>query len=320
MSQLSAGEKRAIEAVKLHGSESAAAAALGIERGTISKSITRAREKGVSIPSDRSGPAQIQSKPLAVQIPKDTISVIAIGDYHDCPGQDKTRMKWIARCVADSSPDMLLQIGDFGDWDSVSKHNPGSVTHNSRPPFQDDIESLEEVFHTYNSILPNGPPKRSTHGNHEHRCERFDEYTPELQGAGFVARRDKLYSDYDWQTTAYGRWLFINGAGFVHTPMTIMGKPFGGRTMNSIANDATYSMVFGHSHRGAFINQSKIGYNNSVQVLNLGTAMPQDYIKPYAQISTTGWTYGIWQLSLRGGQIVGHKFISMNDLERQYGD
>jgi hypothetical protein len=53
-------------------------------------------------------------------------------------------------------------------------------------------------------------------------------------------------------------------------------------------------------------------------VLNLGTALPYGHVEDYASTSLTGWGWGIWDLSLQAGQIVGHRFIPMDELERTY--
>jgi hypothetical protein len=36
-------------------------------------------------------------------------------------------------------------------------------------------------------------------------------------------------------------------------------------------------------------------------------------------MSTTGWTYGIYDLVIRGNDIRSHRFISMQDLEKMFG-
>jgi hypothetical protein len=98
-----------------------------------------------------------------------------------------------------------------------------------------------------------------------------------------------------------------------------MGKPYGGQNCeNAIANHATHSIVFGHTHRSTFRKTPKIGANNSIEIMNLGSAMPSGYVARYAGTATTGWSYGIYELEIRHGHIVSHNFISMDQLERLY--
>jgi len=313
-----ARQKQIKEAIEIHGSRRAAAAALGISPGTINKHMERLMVQGIRVKPNQ---PKLPLEPVSLKIKKETITICAIGDYHDCPGQDKSRIKWFARYIADTNPDLVVQIGDFADWNSLSKHEkPGTIGYADKPAFVDDLESAEEALSLFRKTLKDGPPCHITYGNHEERLERWDNDQPESKGLSFADRRDVLFKNYGWKSYAYGQWLFVNGVGFVHVPHNLMGREYGGKTVNTIGNDAVFSIVFGHSHRKAEISVPKIGPAKSIEVLNLGTAMPNGLVKYYAGKSMTGWAYGVWMLSIREGHIVGHSYISMIDLEDRYGD
>lgn len=247
--------------------------------------------------------------------------IVAIGDTHDSPHlPDKSRFKWFARHVAETRPDRVVQIGDFASWDSVSAHDaPGTANFAARPRFVDDLESLEEAMALfYNELGDCGIPMELTCGNHEDRITRFENASPETQGALYSQFED-VAARYRWRTHAYGQWLFIDGVGFTHCPMNQMGRPYGGKNPeNTIANDAVFSIVWGHTHKAGFKRIPKIGPGQSVEVLNLGSAMPTGHVEKYANKSTTGWTYAIFDLEIRQGHIVGHREISLDELERMY--
>jgi hypothetical protein len=97
-----------------------------------------------------------------------------------------------------------------------------------------------------------------------------------------------------------------------------MGREYGGKTLNAIANDAMFSIVFGHSHRGQVLHAPKIGPTGGVTVLNLGTCLPTGYVAEYAKVATHSWTYGAWQLTIQAGKIIGHSFVSMDELKERY--
>ena len=261
-------------------------------------------------------------KPIVLKYAPETLRVVAIGDHHDSPlMDDKSRIKWIARHVSKIKPDLVVQIGDIADFDSVSTHAaPGTVEHASRPTIAADMESLEEAFSLYYTELPDGPPCRLIAGNHEDRMRRFENNNPEVHG-GVYMEFDQLASRYGWKTSYYGQWVFINGVGFIHVPFNQMGREYGGKNPeNQIANDAIFSVVYGHTHKGGYKNVPKIGPSQSIEVVNLGSSMPNGHVKKYAGKSTTGWTYGIWELSIRSGHIVGYNFIDMEVLRELYGD
>jgi len=41
-------------------------------------------------------------------------------------------------------------------------------------------------------------------------------------------------------------------------------------------------------------------------------------VAKYAGTATTGWSYGVYELELRGGHIVSYTFTSMAQLEELY--
>jgi predicted phosphodiesterase len=249
-----------------------------------------------------------------------SIKVIAIGDTHDSPLIAKDRFTWIARhCVA-KMPDRIVHIGDFCNWDSVSAHEErGSYAYAQRPSFRDDLQSCEEAMgRFYKETAGLNIPQELVCGNHEDRINRFENKTPETVGALWSQFEDAA-ARHRWRLHPYGQWLMIDGVGFIHVPLNIMGRPYGGQNCeNTIANHATHSIVFGHTHRSTFRKTPKIGANNSIEIMNLGSAMPNGYIAKYAGTATTGWSYGIYELEIRSGHIISHNFISMEQLERLY--
>lgn len=252
----------------------------------------------------------------------ETIRVCAIGDTHDSPTLPKDRFKWFGRHIAKTRPDKVVQIGDFGDFHSCSSHEPiGSLSAALKPSYKRDLESLEEALGLiHKEISGSGIPLHLVEGNHEDRVYRFQDLHPEADGM-FVSALQDVFARYDWRTKPYGEFLFIGGVGFVHAPKTIMGRAYGGKNSEQqIGNDALFSIVWGHTHRSVFKQVPKIGPSQHIEVLNLGSAMPQGYIASYAGTATTGWTYGIYDLELRGGHIVGHRFIGMDSLREMYGD
>ena len=253
---------------------------------------------------------------------KTSYRICAIGDTHDSPGiPDQQRFTWIGRHIAKTIPDRVVQIGDFGDFESCSSHEtPGSTTYAMKPSFRMDLESLESALHLIFKEIGSEIPFHVLEGNHEDRVYRYQDLHPETNGI-FVEQLQDLWARYSWRPQKYGEWLFVGGVGFTHVPKTIMGKAYGGKfSENQIGNDAVFSIVYGHSHRAAFRQTPKIGPAQCLEVLNLGSAMPDGYIARYAGTATTGWTYGIYDLEIRAGHIVAHNFIPMSNLKSMYGD
>jgi hypothetical protein len=228
--------------------------------------------------------------------------------------------RWIGRYVAETRPDNVLQIGDFFDFESCEMHSaPGSASQMQRPSFLDEIGSGEDALEAYHQEVGLGDfPHDVVFGNHENRVERLEELAPNIAGT-LTLQRDQLFARYRWKITPYKHWIFFEGVGFVHVPMSIMGKPIGGRyPENMIGNQAVHSIVFGHTHRNNNVTIPKIGINNAITVTNLGSAMPWGYTPKYTDGATTGYTYGIHLLRLRGGRVESDQFISMLELAERY--
>lgn len=300
---------------------------LGVAKSTIQRRLKRAEEELTYIPGadDENFNNYISPetyKPATYTVKKDTVKIVAIGDVHDSPDlPDKARFRWFGRFVAEKNPDVVVQIGDIGDFDSCSTHqNPGTIDYALRPTISQDFESLEEALDNYFKIVPNGPDFLLTKGNHENRLDRFENSNPEVEGR-VVSGLDKILKNKKIKVYEYGQWLFLNNIGFIHCPMTQMGNPYGGKNPeNQIGNDAIFSIAWGHTHKGGFKSFPKIGPMMNIEVVNLGCAMPANHIKKYASRSTTGWTYGVWELTLRDNHVTSYSFVSMEELENKFKD
>lgn len=246
--------------------------------------------------------------------------VLAIGDTHWQPGMDFEHMKWIGRFAAESRPDNVVHIGDALDLSSCEMHSAaGSASQAKRPTFQQDIECGEDALAAYHGEIAVGEiPHDIVFGNHEYRAWRKEEMAPELEGT-LTLQVEQLFARYRWRTTPYKHWLFMEGVGFTHAIMNIMGKPIGGRYPdNMIGNLSTHSSVWGHTHRYSHNVFAKIGVNNSITVTNVGSAMPFGHAADYTDGCITGLTYGVVMLRLRGGRVEGANLISMLELAERY--
>lgn len=248
--------------------------------------------------------------------------VLAIGDTHDDPRlPDKARFTWMGRCAADLKVDRVIQIGDWGTWDSVSSHEDrASIQGRALPSFEDDMASFRMSLMAFDRGLGGyGCPRDVTEGNHEKRVEVYENKNPVLEG-GMMRRVREAFTQYGWRTRPFGEYLFVQGVGFVHVPLNIMGKPYGGKTLNPIANDAVFSIVFGHSHKGGHASVPKIGPSCKIDILNIACALPHGYVESYARMGTTGWEWGVFELTLHAGQITSRRWLSMIELRNRYSD
>ena len=247
--------------------------------------------------------------------------VLVIGDVHDSPKLSKDRLTWIGKYARKSKPDYIIQIGDFGSFDSLSSFQKNDTQQGKlKDAFMVDILSLRNAIDTFNKALKNDSiPRHCTIGNHEMRVHKFEEKIPEIQGLMKKALYDTFH-DRGWTTTEYGEFKFIGGVGFVHAPLNIMGKEYGGKNGEvQVANDTLHDVVFGHTHKHRDWKAPKIGDSQWVRIVNVGCSLPQDHVEEYAKLNMTGGSWGIVELDIWSNHIQDSKFISMSRLEKEYG-
>jgi hypothetical protein len=246
--------------------------------------------------------------------------VLGIGDVHKKPGRTDEPVILAARHAAATRPDRIVAIGDWLSLDSCSFHPPkGSARDSERPAFYEDIEAGEESLDAFDKNCPDDIARDITFGNHEARAWRMADSDPRIAG-DFPLRVEQVFARFRWRTHAYGKMLYLGGVGFIHVPLNQMTREYGGKNSeNTIGNDATHSIVWGHDHRFRTKTVPKIGPNNRITLCNLGTCMPWGEIEDY-NVGTTGWTYGCVDLRIQGGLITSAKFHDILELRERYGD
>jgi hypothetical protein len=249
--------------------------------------------------------------------PDEAIRVCVIGDLHVSPGQDLSRLKWIARHIGETQPDRIVQIGDWASFDSVSTHDPiGSLKAKIRPSLREDVDCLRESLALFARELgPGAFFKTLTLGNHEDRVRRYQDLRAELD--------DSIWSDvlgifaqYGWKTHDFGKVTFIGGVGFVHVPLNVIGKPHS--SPNIMGNNLAHDLVKGHSHRATYQTFSKIGEDRGVMLIDVGTSLAHGHVENYAKLSQTGWYWGLHDVTIRNGRIDDFARVSMRTLEARY--
>jgi hypothetical protein len=246
--------------------------------------------------------------------------VLAIGDLHDSPEIEKDRCYWLGCHAKNMGSEYVVSIGDWATLDSLNAHIPNDTLRaRQKNPYTDDIASLSVSLGRFDEGLAgHAVRKHITLGNHERRAWTYEEHHPEMAGQ-LTGDLLLTFEDRGWTWTEYGEFFFLGGVGFVHAALNRLGKTYGGKNAEqTIANDAVFDIVIGHSHSGRVWRAPKIGPSQFVNVVNLGCALPDGHVEDYAKHCTTGWTWGCYDLLIRGGHIESASFVSMPELERRY--
>jgi hypothetical protein len=342
--------QEAIDTFSIFGSKSLAAASLGIPTSTFKSRLEAAQSRGYK--TSRKAieqktatedelkaeitrlQAQLEVGKIHVERPpviikphysvrtdsgsKEKIRICAIGDAHDSPKiPDKSRFEWIGQHIKATKPDIVVQIGDFATMDSLNTHESNETFAGKlKPTFMQDMVSFIDAL---DAMDIDGPERHCTLGNHERRAFLFENQHPESYGM-MQFEIEQAFQRFGWGYSPYGFIQKYGNVGFVHCAINRLGKSYGGKNAEqTISNDVLHDLVIGHSHTGRKHRAPKIGDNNHVTVLNLGCALPNGYIENYAKHALTGWTFGIYDLTIQHGSIQADSFIPMAELEERYG-
>lgn len=183
----------------------------------------------------------------------DTLKALLIPDVH-APYHHAKAWSCTLEVVAGWRPDVIVQVGDFNSFDSVSSHD-----HDPR-----HVLTLEEELAGANAALDQldraarrGGVARGNkwmlEGNHETRLDRYAlRLAPELRP--FVDWRDALKLDRrGWRTLPYKSSLELGKLRITHD----VGRAGVNAARQSLL-DTGYNVAFGHTHRLQVVYQGQL--------------------------------------------------------------
>lgn len=131
-----------------------------------------------------------------------------------------------------------------------------------------------------------------------------------------------LLEQHGWLVTPFKEYLNIGGVEFTHVPISALGKEIGGKGANMrIATDSIADIVYGHTHNRHDASAPKLGPDNRhTRAYNGGCFMPNNARMDYAKASQNHWEYGLTVINIYGGRIEATEWVSMAQLERDYGE
>ena len=177
--------------------------------------------------------------------------ILFISDCQVKPNTDLTYLRAIGQYIVDKKPDVIVNIGDFWDFESLSSYDKGKLSFEGRR-LQDDIDAgkegmriLLEPLRDYQTLVDNSYKPRMVFclGNHEERLKRVASNNSEFDG--FIGYH-LLELEKDWETHDFLKPVNIQGINFVHylaNPMS--GKPYGGSAASQLKSVGT-SFCVGH--------------------------------------------------------------------------
>ena len=144
---------------------------------------------------------------------------LVIGDAHADPRHSNERFDALGNYVAETKPENIVQIGDWGSYDSVSFHERGVPRLAEGKRLADDFAAAHDAYRRLMQPVRDYNASRSKNkraqyrfnglwfeSNHEYRIKRYVDENPVLEG--FLPERDLVGASQDgWKICdwKYGR-------------------------------------------------------------------------------------------------------------------
>lgn len=182
--------------------------------------------------------------------------ILIIPDAQVKEGVNTDHLEWCGQYIAEKKPDIIVCLGDFFDFPSLSFYDKGTLAFEGRRLIS-DIETgkaamtkmLQPLKDLQNRQRENkkkvyNPRMVFTMGNHCERLMRLPKQSPEF--SGFISYDLLGLKEHGWEVYDFLVPVDIEGIYFVHylaNPFT--GKPYGGTAMNMLKTVGK-SFVQGH--------------------------------------------------------------------------
>lgn len=253
--------------------------------------------------------------------------ILVIPDSHSMPGTSNERYDWVGRCIVKERPDVIVDIGDSADMQSLCSHDSGTAKAELRR-YKEDLEVYHDALARINKPLAKLNKRQAAnkkrlykprfvkcHGNHEARIDKFANSKAVLEG--FISYKDLKEEEYGWEVYRYMQPVTIEGITFQHCFSSgVMGRPIGGEHLAaSIVKKGFCSCVQGHSHILDYW-EDRAAHGGKVFGLSVGCYFdhPMDYTTEQGR-----WWSGLVMLHGASSGYATPEFIPYNEVRKRYG-
>lgn len=252
------------------------------------------------------------------------MKILVLPDVQAKPGVDFTFLKRIGTYMVEKKPDVVVCIGDFSDFPSLSGFDKGKKAFEGRRYVNDiaaaksAMDALLSPLREFNAKARKFKEKQykprlvMTLGNHEQRIERAVNDDSKLEG--LIGYKDLPYQD--WEVHDFLEVVEIEGIAFSHYFCTgAMGRP-----ASSAAAQLTkkhQSCIAGHQ-QGLQISTGFRANGEMITSIIAGSCYEhdEDYL---GHQGNKHWRGFLMLHDCRDGQF-DPMFVSLNYINKRYAD
>lgn len=246
-----------------------------------------------------------------------------IPDVQAKPGNNFKFLERVGHYLADKKPDVIVQIGDFADMESLSSYDKGKKSFEGRS-YTRDIEAATEAMRCLlgpiveeqarlkrNKEKQWNPRLVLTLGNHEERINRAIEEDRKLDGLISVA--DLPYIA--WEVHPFLEPVEIDGVFYCHYfPTGVLGRP--AVTASAMVSKLHASCIAGHQ-QGKQVAYGKRPDGSMITCIIAGSCY--EHTEAYLDHQSNKHWRGIIMLHEVNNGTFDEMFVSLGYLEKKYG-
>jgi hypothetical protein len=253
---------------------------------------------------------------LGIKVPRHGLKIAVIPDVQAMPNVRLDHLTWCGKYLVDKRPDVIVCIGDFGDFPSLSQFGRGKLEFEGRR-FKRDLAAFHEAMGLLMNPIAKArgyrPLQIFTHGNHESHIERAVNEDARLEGMMSLA--DLRLAEYGWREFPFLQPVSVGGVAFCHYfPSGVMGRPI--TSAPELLRKLHMSAFAGHQ-QGREIAFGRRADGGHMTAIISGSFYQHSY-KYLSPFTNSHWR-GMWMLhEVKDGQF-DEMALSINFLKRRYG-
>lgn len=271
---------------------------------------------------------QFKKSEVATDSEHKEVTHFVIPDSQVRPGISLEYLRWIGEYLVKKQPDVVIHLGDFCDFESLSQWDEGKMSAEGKRVKEDIAVSIEGMTTLLKPLrdFQQGQRDRGekvysprmilTLGNHEDRLTRYVDANAKLEG--FLSLSELKYEEFGWEVVPFLTPINVSGVNYCHYfPNVMTGRALAGTAQNMLK---TVGESFTMGHR---------------QTLDVATRfLPTSGRQQWALVCGAGYVHEEHYKGKQGnhhwrGVVVKHRvrdgsydplFVSMDWLESEYGN
>jgi hypothetical protein len=268
--------------------------------------------------STKDAPLERPAFTLDIPGPKHGLTIATVMDTQVRDGVPTNHLEYYGMYVADKRPDVLLCIGDWFDFLSLSTYIKDSDLEAQGITYQKDLTAGLNAMGRFLAPIQREKDYRPhmifLMGNHEDRQTRAINANPR-QLSGLMKPLEPQLEGFGWTVYPFLQPVVVGGVAFCHYfPSGVMGRPV--TTANALLRKMHMSCVAGHQ-QGRDIAYGKRGDGQPMTAIISGSFYEhtENYLSPF---TNQHWRGTLFMHEVKDGHF-DEMWLSTDFLRRRYG-